>query len=144
MIPCEHGIEVGDYCTHCEMVIPKPRRSETQDVIDEEDKAAFEARAQGIPLDFGGVKTSMVQAPSPHQLQVFSNSRVRTCGSCKNFARHHFAPHQAKFLAELKHEYGWEKKLLCEDPDKMGRCTDKGDTIVGPSSLACSNYRAKS
>jgi hypothetical protein len=125
------------------MVIPKPRRSETQDIIDEEDKAAFEARAQGIPLDFGGVQRPMVHLPTAHEQKVFSNARVRTCGGCKRFARHHFAPHQAKFLAELKHEYEWDQKFLCEDPDKMGRCTDNAELVVGPNSLACSNFRAK-
>jgi len=141
---CEHGRPPGQYCPHCAQVVPKrPKRSETHDIVDGEDEEAFKARASGIPMDFAGQQRSMIHLPTLDEQKLFSRTRVRTCGSCKHFSRHHFAPHQAKFLAELHHEYEWDKKCLAEDPDKMGRCGNNPELVTGPNSLACSNYRER-
>lgn len=123
-------------------------KDEMDDIIDEEDKLAMEVRSRqgGLPVSMGGQKQRLVHLPNDEEVKNFSKTRIRTCGSCKHFRKDHFGDKKNvtnKFVAELIHDYEWRKEFLGDDPENMGRCGAKDDTITGPSSLACESYRAK-
>lgn len=121
---------------------------EMDDFIDEEDKLAMEirARTRGIPTNFGGKHQTLVSLPTEEEKELFSNTRVRTCASCKHFRKEHFGDNRKlvnKFVAALIHDYEWRKEFLGDNPENMGRCGAKDNLVTGPSSLACQSYRPK-
>jgi hypothetical protein len=113
------------------------------DVVDEEDALAFEAHAQGIPLDFGGEKRALITLPTAEEAKLFANTRVRTCGMCQHFRRKTFQAGKEKFLAQLIHDYEWRAEHLGDDPSRMGVCGAKDHVVTGPNSLACDNFKEK-
>lgn len=122
------------------------------DVIDDEDRQA-QQRAGGVPISWkagpGGQtvgRDMLVCKPNAHEVNVFSRTRVRTCGSCRYFAHEHFQQRQVKrgFIRRLWEEWGPEgHKYVGDRPDKLGRCREDAELAVGPNSLGCSHYKVK-
>ena len=123
-----------------------------RDVVDDEDAAARTAagEAAGLPLRWNNGASGesfgqqrMIQKPTLQQVELMTNAKVRTCGGCKHFRQHHFGQIAGPFMAKLIHEYQWNPKYLGDSPDKMGRCAESEELVVGPNSLACSHYNEK-
>lgn len=122
------------------------------DIVDEEDQLAQKSRAHGVPVSWkqGGTdqvvgRDMLVQKPTLDQVNLFSNKRVRTCATCKYFAHNHAKPILGSFIAQLWEEWGpGGHRYVGDRPDRLGRCREDAELMVGPSSLACSHYKLKS
>lgn len=125
-----------------------------RNIIDEEDAEAQRSRAAPLPIDWkiGATgqtvgRDALIQAPNARQLRVFQNKRVRTCGDCKFLRQDAFQKPKGMlsgFMRGVWEMWGTSpSKYLADRPDKLGRCAQDPDLVVGPSSLACDHYRAK-
>lgn len=125
-----------------------------RDIVDEEDaeiQRTHGTGAGGIPISWkSGNRTfardSLIRAPTTEQVNLFTQTRVRTCSMCKHFKPQHFGdkkPIADKFMAQLVHDHQWHPKFIGDDPSKMGRCGEDPSLLVGPNSLGCSAFRAK-
>ncbi len=124
-----------------------------RDIVDAEDAAAQQARG-AVPITWkaGGTeqivgRDMLVAQPTRAQVNLFSQSRIRTCASCKSFAHEHFQQKDVKrgFIRAIWEEWGPNgHKYVGDRPDKLGRCRQDERLAVGPNSLACSHYKAKS
>lgn len=124
-----------------------------RNVIDEEDVLAQLSRG-AVPVQWKSGPTGevvgrdmLIHQPTRSQVNLFSQSRIRTCGGCKHFAHEHFQQKDIKrgFLTALWEEWGPNgHKYVGDRPDKLGRCKQDSSLAVGPSSLACDHYKAKS
>lgn len=89
---------------------------------------------------------NLVQQPTEGEVNLFSDTRVKTCASCKFFDRNEKTVQklrQTDFWRKLKYEYRWRLKYLPGDPDELGLCGAQDGTLVGPTSRACNQYKLK-
>jgi len=121
------------------------------DIVDEEDALAQRARG-GVPIEWKAAgsdevvgRDMLIQQPTQGQVNLFSQARVRTCSGCRSFAHEHFQQKDVKrgFIRMLWEEWGaGGHRYVGDRPDRLGRCKQDASLAVGPSSLACSHYKA--
>lgn len=90
-------------------------------------------------------KSPIVQ-PTAQQLQMYSETRAKTCGGCKDF--NHDEGQKRLFadgnLTKIVLEYEWQVTHLGGKPHTLGVCGQgDGDTLVSPGGFACPHYRRK-
>jgi hypothetical protein len=96
-----------------------------------------------------GRTNAMIAAPTAQEVRQFSDWRAKTCASCRFFR----APDTDKgakdrpairgFVALAVIEAKWKKRFLVDDPAKLGRCDQKTEVAVGPSSGACDMHQER-
>jgi len=88
----------------------------------------------------------LVQQPTEGEVNLFSDPRVKTCGSCKFFDRNEKTLEkfrQTDFWRRLKYDYKWKTRYLPGKPEELGLCGVQDGTCVGPQSRACNHYKLK-
>lgn len=88
-------------------------------------------------------RVDLVRTPTSRELAVFSDPRMKTCGSCKHFDKELGQREIArtKFLAVMTHEVGFQKEHMGAPSEELGICKDRGDMVVGPHTKMCEHYR---
>jgi len=127
-----------------------------KNVIDEEDAEARRAlNNAGIPVTWHqagqglsresivGPERRLVEKLTPQQVNLFSRSRVRTCGQCKHFRLSYFQQVKSAFMRRLVIEHEWRPEFIGDHPTKMGRCMQDESLVVGPNSLGCDAFKPK-
>lgn len=85
-----------------------------------------------------------VHLPTTGEVQLFSATDIKTCGSCRAFrGPDKDRPTIRGFVAAAMHEAGWKKQFLGDKPENLGRCSEDAELVVGPNSRACGHYRAR-
>jgi hypothetical protein len=84
---------------------------------------------------------SPLHQPTPDEIASFSSQRVDTCASCRHFRGvEKDRPAINGFVALALLEAKWKKAFLGDDPDKLSRCGENSELVVGPNSRACGHY----
>jgi hypothetical protein len=105
----------------------------------EERREVFGARAPGT----GGNK--LIYKPKPTEVGTFSRTRLKVCGNCRSFnhgegQKRLFKDKQALTIV---HDHQWKLEHLGDDPRRLGICDMAGDTLTGPMSKACDQWRGR-
>lgn len=91
------------------------------------------------------VKSSAIVQPSAREMAVFSDQRIKTCGTCKHYKHAHaqreFERTHGLFFKELVRDMGWKIRHLGSHPRQLAICGQKDDTLVGPNSRACEYHK---
>jgi hypothetical protein len=88
-----------------------------------------------------GKTSSPIHMPTLSETASFAQTNITTCGSCRHFR----GPEKDRatisgFVAQAIHEAGWKKLYLGDKPERLGRCTEDAELVVGPNSKSCSRY----